>query len=329
VSETDRRRFLLTALAGVVTAPLRAAAQQAKTYRIGYLGGTSSATVMRPMASFREGLRTLGWTEGRDLVIEERWADGRAERLPELAAELVALKTDVIVTQGSPATRAAKIVTATIPIVMVNTTDPIGQGFIASLNRPGGNITGSADFAGELSVKRLELLKETLPALSRVAILFDPVHPAHAVELRATEQAAKVLGIRLVRAEATSSEDFSRAFDKILRVQAEAPVVLEGFANSQHRLQIVEFAATNRLPVMSGALGFTGAGGLISYTPDVLDMYRRAAGYVDRILRGAKPSDMPVEQPTKLLLVLNLKTARALGVTIPPSVLTRADQLIE
>jgi putative ABC transport system substrate-binding protein len=326
----DRRRFVLASLAGVLAAPLAGEAQQAgKVYRIGYLGGTGSASMARPMASFREGLRMLGWNEGQGVVIEERWADGNADRLPDLAAELVALKADVIVTQGSPATRVVKSATATIPIVMVNTTDPVGQGFVASLGRPGGNITGSADFAGELSAKRLELLKETLPKLSRVAILFDPAHPAHAVEVRTTREAAQALGIRLELVEATASGDFPGAFATILRFQAHALIALEGFANAENRSRIVEFARTNRLPMMSGALGLTLAGGLISYTPDVLDMYRRAASYVDRILRGAKPSDLPVEQPTKLLLVLNLKTAKALGLTIPPSVLTRADQVIE
>jgi putative ABC transport system substrate-binding protein len=317
-------------MAGAVAGPLPAWALQAgKVYRIGYLGGTGSAIMAPPMASFREGLRALGWVEGRDLVIEERWANGRADRLQPLAAELVALQPHVIVTQGSPATRAVKSATATIPIVMVNTTDPVGQGFIASLSRPGGNVTGSADFAGELSTKRLELLKEAVPTLSRVAVLFDPAHPAHAVEVRTTGHAAHTLGVRLELAEATVSEDFVPAFAKILRSQADAVLVLEGFANAENRSRIVEFARTNRLPIMSGAIGFTLAGGLISYTPDVLDMYRRAGGYVDRILRGAKPSDLPVEQPTKLLLVINLKTAKALGLTIPQSLLLLADQVLE
>jgi putative ABC transport system substrate-binding protein len=325
----DRRAFL-TVSAALLATPLAAEAQRAgNVYRIGYLGGTGSAVMARPMAAFREGLRALGWIEGQRVVIDERWADGRADWLPRLAAELVALKTDVIVTQGSPATRAAKSATATIPIVMVNTTDPVGQGFIASLSRPGGNITGSADFAGELSTKRLELLKETLPKLSRVAVLFDPAHPAHAVEVRTTREAAQALGTRLEPAEATVSGDFPGAFARILRAQADALIVLEGFANSENRSLIVEFTRTNRLPVMSASIGLTQAGGLISYGPDVLDMYRRAASYVDRLLRGAKPSDLPVEQPTKLLLVLNLKTAKALGLTIPPSVLLRADQVIE
>lgn len=283
----------------------------------------------RPMASFREGLRDAGWIEGREIVIEERWADGHGDRLPRLAAELVGLKTDVIVTPGSPATRAAKSATATIPIIMVNTTDPVGQGFIASLARPGGNITGSADFAGELSSKRLELLKEVLPKLARVAILFDPAHPAHAVEVRRTREAAQGLGVRLEPAEATASGDFPGAFARILRSRADALIALEGFANSENRSSIVEFTKTNRVPVMSGSIGLTEAGGLMSYGPNVLDMFRRAAIYVNRILRGAKPSDLPVEQPTKLLLVLNLETARALDLIVPPSVLIRADQVIE
>ena len=326
----DRRRFLLASLAGAIAVPLGAEAQQArKEYRIGYLGGTGSAAVALPMASFRESLRELGWTEGQGVVIEERWADGQADRLPRLAAELVALKADVIVAQGSPATRAAKSATATIPIVMVNTTDPVGQGFIASLGRPGGNITGSADFAGELSTKRLALLREALPKLARVAILFNPAQPAHAVEVRTTRVAAQALGIELELAEASASGDFRGAFTRILRSQAEALIALQGFPNSQNQPLIVEFARANRLPVMSAVFSLTQAGGLMMYGPDVRDMYRRAASYVDRILRGAKPSDLPVEQPTKLLLVINLRTAKALRLTIPPSLLARADQVIE
>ena len=204
----DRRRFLLTSLAGALAPSLAADAQQPKVYRIGYLGGTGSAVMALPMASFREGLRALGWTEGHGVVIEERWADGQSDRLPPLAGELVTLKSDVIVTQGSPATRAAKGATATIPIVMVNTTDPVGQGFIASLGRPGGNVTGSSDFSGELSTKRLDLLREVLPKLTRVAVLFDPAQPAHVVELRTTRVAAQALGIELELAEASVTGDF-------------------------------------------------------------------------------------------------------------------------
>jgi ABC-type uncharacterized transport system substrate-binding protein len=327
----NRRRFLVTALAGVLISPLAAGAQQAgKVYRIGYLGGTGPAVVAPSMAAFREGLRALGWIEGQGVLIDERWAEGKAERLSGLAAELVRLKVDVIVTQGSPATRVAKDATASIPIpiVMVNTTDPVGQGFIASLARPGGNITGSSDFAGELSQKRLELLKEALPKVSRVAVLFDPSHPAHAVEVGRMRNAAEPLGVVLQLAEAASPEQFQGAFMKMREGRAEALIVLEGFLNVENRTLIMRFAASNRLPLMS-TVGYTRAGGLMSYTPDLPDMYRRAAGYVDKILKGAKPADLPVEQPTKLLLVINLNTARALGLTIPPSVLARADQIID
>ena len=313
----------------MLVAPLAAQAQPAgKIYRIGYLGGTGPGVMVRPMTSFREGLRALGWVEGQGVIIEERWADGKGDRLSGLAAELVALKTDVIVAQGSPATSAAKSVTATMPIVMVNTTDPVGQGFVASLGRPGGNITGFADFAEELSAKRLELLRETLPTLSRVAILFDPVHPAHAVELRTTREAAQTLGIKLELVEATMRDDFPGAFTRILRSGATALIVLDGSANAENRGRIRDFGTTNRLPIMSGPVVYTRAGGLISYTADVPELYRRAASYVDRLLKGAKPADLPVEQPTKFELVINLKTAKALGLTIPPAVLARADEVI-
>ena len=326
----DRRRFLLISLAGALAAPSAAAGQPAvKVYRIGYLGGTGSAAVALPMAAFREGLRALGWTEGKASSWKSDGADGQSDRLPPLAGELVAIKADVIVTQGTPATRAAKGATATIPIVMVNTTDPVGQGFIASLSRPDGNITGSSDFSGELSAKRLDLLREALPKLTRVAVLFVPAQPAHAVEMRTTRVAAQALGIELELAEASVTGDFPAAFARIPRSHAEALISLQGFANSQNQPLIADFARANRIPVMSAVFSLTQAAGLMMYGPDVLDMYRRAASYVDRILRGTKPADLPVEQPTKVLLVINLKTAKALGLTIPPSLLARADQVIE
>jgi putative ABC transport system substrate-binding protein len=281
------------------------------------------------MRSLREGLRELGWIEGQNLVIEERWAGGIAERLPVLSDELVRLKVDVIVTQGSPATRAARNATDAVPIVMVNTTDPVGQGFIKSLARPGGNVTGSSDFAGELSAKRLELVREALPKLSRVAVLFDPTHPAHVVEVRKIREAAQTLGLTVHPAEAPSADKFPDALAQVLKHRVEALLVLEGFLNSDNRGEVLAFAARNRLPVMSAQVGYTQAGGLMSYSPDVLDMYRRAATYIDKILKGAKPADLPVEQPTKLLLIINLKTAKALGLTIPPALLARADQVIE
>jgi len=324
------RLILLTILTiGVIGAPLATEAQPTgKVYRIGYLGGTGPTVVAPAMVAFRDGLRALGWIEGQGVLIDERWAEGKAKRLPDLAAELVRLKVDVIVTQGSPATRVAKNATATIPIVMVNTTDPVGQGFIVSLARPGGNITGSSDFTGELSQKRLELLKEAVPKVSRVAILFDPTHPAHIVEVRRTREAAETLGVVLQLAEAASPGQFQDAFMKIRKWRAEALIVLEGFLNVENRAFIMEFVVSNRLPLVS-TVGYTRAGGLMSYTPDLADMYRRAAGYVHKILNGATPADLPVEQPTKLLLVINLKTAKALGLTIPPSVLARADEIIE
>jgi putative ABC transport system substrate-binding protein len=327
----DRRAFIAGALAlALLGAPPAVEGQSAgKTARVGYLGGTSRETMQAPMLKLREGLSELGWIEGRNLVVEERWADGRGERLSGLADELVRLKVDVIVAQGSPATRAARNATDAVPIVMVNTTDPVGQGFIASLGRPGGNVTGLSDFAGELSEKRLELLRESLPKLTRVAVLFDPTHPAHVVEVRKIREAAQTLGLTVQLAGASSPGEFPAALARLLEQRAEALMVLEGFLNSDNRGEVVAFAARNRIPIVSGMGPYTRAGGLMSYSPNVLDMYRRAATYVDKILKGAKPADLPIEQPTKFELVVNLKTAKALGLTIPPSVLARADEVIE
>jgi putative tryptophan/tyrosine transport system substrate-binding protein len=285
---------------------------------------------MQPsMAAFRQKLRDLGWVEGRNISIEMRWAEGNADRLPTLAAELVALGVDVIVTQGSPATRAAKQVTATVPIVMWNTTDPVGQGFVASLARPGGNITGLSDFSGELSAKRLEILREALPKASKVAIVLDPGHPAHAIEWRHTQAAARTLGMVVYPIEVLAAHDIDAAFGKLRRERVDAAIVFVGFLFSDNIGRILDLAEKYRLPIMSGSRDYVLRGGLIYFAPDGLAMWGPTAIFVDKILRGAKPRDLPVEQPTKIELVINLKTAKTLGLTIPPSLLVRADQVIE
>ena len=325
----ERRAFLGAVTGGLLAAPLAAEAQQAgKVYKIGYLGGSSSIPMQPSMAAFRQHLRELGWVEGRNIAIEMRWAEGKADRLPTLAGELVAIGVDVIVTQGSPATRAAKQVTTTVPIVMWNTTDPVGQGFVASLAKPGSNITGLSDFSGELSSKRLELLREATRA-AKVAVVLDPEHPAHAVEWKHTQAAAQTLGIRVYPLEVRAANDIDAAFGKMLQERLNVAIVFQGFIVSENGGRILELATRHQIAIMSGMKGYVRNGGLIYYAPDDLAMWKPTAVFVDKILRGAKPGDLPVEQPTKLDLVINLKTAKALGLTIPPSVLARADEVIQ
>ncbi|HEU5155108.1 MAG TPA: ABC transporter substrate-binding protein, partial [Gemmatimonadales bacterium] len=271
-----------------------------------------------------------GYVEGKMFVLELRYGEARAERLPELARELMGLKMDVIVAGGADtATAAVKRESQTIPIVMVNTTDPVGTGFVASLARPGGNITGLSNISSELSGKRLELLRETVPGLSRVAVLWNPDVRGAVLDYKGTESAAHSLRMELQSVEVSRAEDLDRAFSAVTSQRAQAVVVLPnpvGFAN---RPQIASFAQRNRLPSMYPQREYVDAGGLISYGPSLSDLFRRAANYVDKILKGAKPGELPVEQPTKFELVINLKTARALGLTLPPSLLRRADQVIQ
>jgi putative ABC transport system substrate-binding protein len=326
----DRRGFLLSSVAGALAASLAASAQQpGRRYKIGYLGGSSSVPMQAGMAAFRQSLHNLGWVEGRNITIEMRWADGKPDRLPTLAAELVALGVDVIVTQGSPATRAAKQVTATVPIVMWNTTDPVGQGFVLSLAKPGGNITGLSDFSGELSSKRLEILKEAVPMAAKVAIVLDPGHPAHAVEWRHTEAAARALGIVVYPVGVRAASEIEGAFAQIPQERIGAAIVFQGFVSSENAARILEIAQRRRLAIMSGMKQYVFHGGLVYFAPDDLAMWQPTAVFVDKILKGAKPANLPVEQPTKLELIINLKAAKALGLTIPPSLLARADQVIE
>jgi len=327
----SRRAFMSALAGGGLAAPLAAEAQQAaKAPRIGYLSPLSPSSDSTRIEAFRQGLRDLGYVEGQNIAIEYRYAEEKFDRLPDLAAELVRLKVDVIVAASTPGIRAAKNATSTIPIIMTLSADPVPTGLVSSLARPGGNITGLSLVSGELSGKRLGLLKEVVPNLSRVAVLFDPANPASLFQLRETEAAAKVLGVQLQPLEVRGSNpDFERAFQATTRGGAGALITPDDLVILVHRTRIVEFAAKNRLPAMYGFRELTDAGGLMSYTANRSHLFQRAATYVDKILKGAKPADLPVEQPTKFELVINLKTAKALGLTIPPSVLGRADEVIQ
>ncbi len=326
----DRRTFLAGTGAMLLAAPLTAEAQQAgRRYKVGYLGGSSAVPMQPAMASFRQYLGELGWVDGRNIAIEMRWAEGKPDRLPALAGELVALGVDVIVTQGSPATRVAKQVTTTVPIIMWNTTDPVGQGFVASLAKPGGNITGSSDFSGELSSKRLELLREAVQRAAKVAVVLDPAHPAHVVEWKHTQAAAQALGMLVYPIEVRTANEIDAGFAKMLQERVNAAIVFQGFIFSDNVEHILQLATRQRIAIMSAMRDYVLKGGLMYFGPDTLAMWRLTAVFVDKILKGAKPADLPVEQPTKVELVINLKTAKALGLTIPHSFLLRADQVIQ
>ena len=324
-----RRAALAAALAlSFLLAPLAAEAQPpAKVPRIGYLSlapGPSPRSV-----ALLQGLRDLGYAEGKNITIEYRWGQGNLDRLRDLAAELVRVKVDVIVTGGSIATRAAKEATHNIPIVMAFEADPVGEGFVASLARPGGNITGLTNLSAELSGKRLELLKETVPGVSRVAVLSSRTHPGTAPASREIQEAARSLGVQLEFHEVRGPEDFEGAFRAAARGRANALAVLQNPVSLFHRTRLVGLAAKNRLPAIYFERVFVEAGGLMSYAASDRDLHRRAAVYVDKILKGTKPADLPVEQPTRFELIVNLKTAKALGLTFPPSIMVRADQVIQ
>ena len=328
----NRRAFLGTL--AVFAAPLAAEAQPAgKVYRIGYLGNAPSNTspqVSRFHDALRQGLRERGWVEGRNVVIEWRFAEGRMERLPDLVAELIHLKVDVIVTSaGAPAAHAAKQATTTIPIVAIAVSDPVGQGLVASLARPGGNVTGLATLFPELAVKRLGLLTETLPRVSRVAVLWNAANPGNVLILSGVQAAARTLGVTLQSREVRGPGDIEAVFAKMSRGRSDALLVLDDPLLFHHRASIVDFAAKKRLPAMHPFRESVEVGGLIAYSVNIAELHRRAAEYVDRILKGADPGELPMEQPTKFELVINLKTAKTLGLKIPPSLLQRADRVIE
>jgi putative ABC transport system substrate-binding protein len=315
----------------VLAAPLVVAAQQPGSgYRIGYIATTplTAPGASRSFEAFRHGLGELGWVEGRNIAIEYRdWA-GRSERLPAVAAELVRLKVDVIVATAAPATLASKQATTTIPIVGVGLSDPVGQGLVTSLVRPGANVTGLASLLPELAAKRLELLREALPVVSRVAVLSNAANAGNVRQIEETRAAAQTLGLKLEFVE-VRGPDFQAAFAAMTRARPEALVVLADPLTFSYRTQIVDFAARSRLPAIHPFRESVEAGGLMAYGVDLADMYRRAATYVDKILRGAKPADLPIEQPTKFEFAINIKAAQALGLAIPQSLLLRADRVVE
>jgi len=328
----ERRAFLSTLAIGLLAAPLAAEAQSAgKVWRIGILSGYSptSPEAARVWEGFLQGLRELGYVEGKNILIEGRYSEGRHERLPALAAELVRLKVDVIVAGGGPAPDEAKRATSTIPIVMANNADPVGSGLVASLARPGGNVTGLSLVTPDLVGRQLQLLTEAIPGVSRVAVLSNPTNPHHRLSLREAEVAARPLRLRLQILEARAPSDFAGAFSAASRERAGALLVVLDVMFFAERTRLAELAAKHRLPLTGGLREYAEAGGLLTYGPNLRDSFRRAATYVDKILKGAKPADLPVEQPTKFELVINLKTAKVLGLTIPPSLLQRADQVIE
>jgi putative ABC transport system substrate-binding protein len=314
---------------GILTVTLAAEAQEFKAERIpriGYLSigpGPSAAT-----EAFRQGLRELGYVEGQSILVECRYAEGRVERLPALAAELLDLRVGLIVVLGNRAVRAARQVTSTVPIVVAFSSEVMETGFVASLARPGGNITGLTTMSPELTAKRLELLKEGHPKVSRVAILWNSI-PGKDAKWGSAKAAAQVLAVKLQSVEVRASDDLDRAFAAMTREHADALLTFTDSFTTRNRKRIVDLAAKHRLPAIYEVKEFVDAGGLMSYGPDIPDMNRRAATYVDKILKGAKPGDLPVEQPTKFELRVNLKTAKALGLTIPPAVLIRADQIID
>jgi len=324
-----RRQLLIALGTGALAAPFASRAQQQKVYRVGFLGNSTAALEANLVAPFREGLRDLGYVEGRNIVIEYRWAEGKYERFPELIAELVARKVDVIVTAGTPAALAVQRATATIPLVMVAVGDPVGTGLVASLARPGGNSTGLTSIAPDLEGKRLELLRQVVPKLARVSFLVNPDNAFHVGSEKQARAAAQVLHVDVQFIGARADSDFDHAFDAIAKERPDAIIVLADRLFLHNRARIVDFAARNRLPAVYPYRELVEAGGLMSFGPNYADMHRRAATYVDKILKGAKPADVPVEQPTKFELIINLKSAKAFRLTIPQSLLLRADEVIQ
>ena len=326
----NRRTFIVTT-ASFLAAPLAAEAQQAGgVHRMGFLTSGSATASWRAVDAFRQGLRERGWVEGQNIVIDYRSAEGVFDRLPDLAAELVRLQVQVMVAGPTPAAVAARNATREIPIVMWAVGDPVGLGLIASLARPGGNVTGTSFSVGMDTVgKQLELLKETVPKVRRVAVLSNPANPAHALALSIVKIAAQSLGVQFELLEARSPSEFEGAFAAMAKERVAALLVLTDGVFFLHRARLVSLAAKNRLPAMYQLREYVEAGGLMSYAPSTQDLFGRTASFVDKILKGAKPADLPVEQPTKFELVINMKIAKSLGLTIPPSLLARADEVIQ
>jgi putative tryptophan/tyrosine transport system substrate-binding protein len=323
-----KRREFITLLGGAATWPLAARAQSGKPPTIGYLGGTSQSAESQWRHALAQRLNELGWIEGRNIAIEYRWAEGRSERAAEIAAEYVRLKVDLIVTAGTPLIIAAKRATATIPIVFATAGDPVGTGLVESLARPGGNVTGLSVQAADLAGKKIELLREIVPSLRRLAILADIDSPAGVVQMNEAVAAARTLGLDTIKIEIRKVDDFAPAFESI-KIGADAISVANGPLMATHRVLINALALNAGLPTVHGGREHIEAGGLISYAPNFPDLHRRAADLIDKILRGAKPANIPVEQPTKFDLAINLKTAKLLGLTVPPTLLAIADEVIE
>jgi putative ABC transport system substrate-binding protein len=333
--KNSSRKFMgvkigVLALSAVLFAlcPSASAQEPTKMPRIGLLVAVSPSAAAARIETFRQGLRELGYIEGKNIVIESRYAEGKLDRLPVLAAELVRLRVDIIVTAGGQATRAAKQATSTIPIVMTNDPDPVGSGFVASLARPGGNITGLSTLAPELSGKRLELLKEVVPKLSRVAIVGTSTQPGHTQTIKELELAAREFKAQTQYLDVLKSKDIEIAFRAAAKGRAEGVLTLTSAILRSQRIQLADLAVKNRIPVIYNDIQFVEAGGLIFYGVSFLDLDRHAASYVDRILKGSKPADLPVEQPKKFEFIVNLKAAKQIGLTVPPNVLARADKVI-
>jgi putative ABC transport system substrate-binding protein len=324
-----KRRELIILLGGAAAAwPLATLAQQTRKYTIGHFTA-GSAPPPELWTVFVEALQDVGLVEGTNVTFERRYAENRLDRLPELAAELVHLNVDVIVTGGTLAPLAVKRATSTIPVVMMSAGDPLGSGLVTSLARPGGNITGLSLMAPDLGAKRLELLRELLPHVYRVGILWNAANPYSALVFKETESAAQILHIQLQSIEVRSPDDFDSALEAATQQSMDALITVEDPLTFSHRKRIADFAASNRLPAIHGIKEFVDAGGLIAYGTSQAGLYRRGAGYVEKILKGARPADLPVQQPTKFELVINLKTAKALGLDVPATLLARADEVIE
>jgi len=324
-----RRREFITLLGGAAAAWPVALRAQAIIPRIGFMGNSTAALEANVVGSFRDGLRELGYQEGRNIVIEYRWADGNYARFPALVAELIAAKVDVIVTAGTPAVLAVKKATTTVPVVMVAVGDPVGTGLVQSLARPGGNLTGLSSIAPDLEGKRLDLLREIVPTLSHVAVFFNSLNAFHVVSVRQANAAAQTMGIKLQWHNIRKSEDLDGAFAAIRKERPDALLILADRVFLHNRQRMMDFTEEQRLPNVNPYKELVEAGGLMSYGPSYEDIHKRAAIYVDKIIKGAKPADLPIEQPSKFTFIINLKVAKALGLTVPSSLVTLADEVIE
>jgi len=323
-----RRRKFITLLGGAAAWPLAARAQP-KIPRVGFMGNSTATLEANLVGAFRDGLHELGYEEGHNIIIEYRWADGKYERFPALIAELIAAKVDVIVTAGTPAALAVKKATTTVPLVMVAVGDPVGTGLVPSLARPGGNLTGLSSIAPDLEGKRLDILREVVPTLSHVAMFYNSLNPFHVASMRQAHAAAQAMGLKLQQHDIRKSEDLDGAFAAIRKERPDALLILADRVFLHNRQRMMDFTEEQRLPNINAYKELVEAGGLMSYGPSYEDMHKRAAIYVDKIIKGAKPADLPIEQPSKFTFIINLKVAKALGLTVPSSLVTLADMVIE